>query len=668
MNAMNCRIYIVAIIFCAASNLLSQSLSSRTSEMVVNKDRNANVAFPIIQWRSPVDDDFSTGYDTIRIVIGVKSVSELKYVTINSGQMVPLRMYSSKVTSDGQRIFSTQLKLIGGVNMLQITAENIQGAKVISQRKINRIISRPASLLANPPVLIIRQNSIVFTDSNGNGKLDGREEATVRLLVDNEGTGDARRLKWSYTQTGDSANIRLNADSISVIKAGSSQPVTLTFRATELIATGNATTMLTLSEPNGFDSNPVKVSFETSAFVPPNIGIVDGVFSSLYTGRLKRNTPTTLRLLVQNNGGGFAEKVKINIVLPENVLNLGESFVELGTMAPGTGKTFDVEFIANARYQKSDVPILLVATEKHNQFGSERTFTAGLDQALASVQMDVKSIATDAVAGATLLRSLVDVNVPETSVKRPNRYALIIGNEDYVQFQTGLTREQNVAFARNDAIVFRDYAVKTLGCPENQVYLLTDATKGQMNREIQRIKELVKLQPGSELIFYYAGHGLPDFATQKGYLIPVDVSAANVTDGIGLADLYSTLASSQASRVTVFLDACFSGGGRGENGLLAARTVKIRPTGDLIDGNIIVYTAASGEEVSLPLKKESHGLFTYYVLQKLKDTAGVVTMQELKAYLENEIPKSSLIENGMKQTPQVLVSPKLEDNWAQWKF
>ncbi len=81
-----------------------------------------------------------------------------------------------------------------------------------------------------------------------------------------------------------------------------------------------------------------------------------------------------------------------------------------------------------------------------------------------------------------------------------------------------------------------------------------------------------------------------------------------------------------------------------------------------------MFTATSSEEVSLPLQKESHGLFTYYLLRKFKETSGQFTMQDLKDYLKNEIPKSSLLENRIKQTPQVLVSPKLDDQWLLWKF
>ncbi len=150
--------------------------------------------------------------------------------------------------------------------------------------------------------------------------------------------------------------------------------------------------------------------------------------------------------------------------------------------------------------------------------------------------------------------------------------------------------------------------------------------------------------------------------------MPVDVAASNLDDGIKLKDLYSKLASSKASRITVFLDACFSGGGRGENGLLSERNVKIRPKSDIVEGNIVAFTASSGKEVSLPLEDQQHGLFTYYLLRKLQETQGDLTLDDLGQHLEQEIPKAALLENGVLQRPQILVSPELDENWMLWKF
>jgi len=44
-------------------------------------------------------------------------------------------------------------------------------------------------------------------------------------------------------------------------------------------------------------------------------------------------------------------------------------------------------------------------------------------------------------------------DIPVNS-KVDNRYALIIGNEDYKSYQTTLSSEQNVDYAVNDATVF----------------------------------------------------------------------------------------------------------------------------------------------------------------------------------------------------------------------
>ena len=84
--------------------------------------------------------------------------------------------------------------------------------------------------------------------------------------------------------------------------------------------------------------------------------------------------------------------------------------------------------------------------------------------------------------------------------------------------------------------------------------------------------------------------------------------------------------------------------------------------------NELSLLGTSGEEVSLPLSNESHGLFTYYLLRKLKETKGNVTLDELKNYLKAELPRASLIENSMKQSPQVLVAPDLGDKWLTWKL
>lgn len=84
------------------------------------------------------------------------------------------------------------------------------------------------------------------------------------------------------------------------------------------------------------------------------------------------------------------------------------------------------------------------------------------------------------------LLSKVDINIP-INPKVDNRYALIIGNEDYSSFQSELNYEQNVDFAENDAKIFKEYAINTLGVKEDNLYFLTNATLGQMKQKISLV-------------------------------------------------------------------------------------------------------------------------------------------------------------------------------------
>ena len=207
--------------------------------------------------------------------------------------------------------------------------------------------------------------------------------------------------------------------------------------------------------------------------------------------------------------------------------------------------------------------------------------------------------------------SIVDSNIPENK-KVANRYALVIGNQDYTSYQRTLSSEQNVDYAENDATIFKQYCLNTLGVKEQNMHFLLNATAGQMSQEIDLVSKIVsKLGPDAELIVYYAGHGYPDELTKVPYLIPVDVSASNLNSAIKLSEVYEKLSSTNAGKISVFLDACFTGGGR-NSGLIASRGVKIRPKKGVLTGNMIVFSASSSDQSSLPYHKEAHGMFTFH--------------------------------------------------------
>jgi uncharacterized caspase-like protein len=198
------------------------------------------------------------------------------------------------------------------------------------------------------------------------------------------------------------------------------------------------------------------------------------------------------------------------------------------------------------------------------------------------------------------------------------------------------------------------------------VLTYTNASYGEMIDALDRLKNVAEAYKGSDfnIIFYYAGHGVPDEQSYEAYLLPIDgkpgVSAVNIP----LSKLYSTLGNLGASSIFVMLDACFSGARRGEGMLAQARSVAIRAKAAEPRGNMVVLSAAQGDETAYPYKAKSHGLFTYFLLKKLQSSAGNVTIGDLSDYVIDNVKKVSVVENkGKIQTPTVRASQSASANW-----
>lgn len=262
----------------------------------------------------------------------------------------------------------------------------------------------------------------------------------------------------------------------------------------------------------------------------------------------------------------------------------------------------------------------------------------------------------------------VDISIPTTNYKYEHKFALIIGNEDYSSYQQGLGSESNVDYAINDARIVKEYAINTLGIPDENIIYFENAKAVEMSRAVKTLNTIIKNTNGkSDILVYYAGHGFPDELTKEPYLIPVDVSGNDLQFAVKLNDMYDQLTEFSAQRVTVILDACFSGGGRNQS-LMAARGVKVKPKDNIITGNMVIFTASSGEQASLPYKDKNHGLFTYYFLKKIQETSGNITYKELSDYLSEQVGVKSALINQKEQNPQTLISNSVKDQWINWKI
>ncbi|MDE5808484.1 MAG: caspase family protein, partial [Muribaculaceae bacterium] len=252
----------------------------------------------------------------------------------------------------------------------------------------------------------------------------------------------------------------------------------------------------------------------------------------------------------------------------------------------------------------------------------------------------------------------VDENIPVTSRKAEKTIALVISNENYKQVT-------DVESALNDGETFAKYCTMTLGIPESQVMTYENVTYAEMLGAMQKLKQLAgALGDGVDIIVYYAGHGFPDEGNKDAYLLPVDGDGFTTATSYPLKKLYSDLSGMGADNVMVFLDACFSGATRDGGMLAEARGVALKPRVSDPEGNMFVLSAASDQETALPYREKNHGLFTYYLLKKIQDTKGNVTLQDLSRYVEDMVKKNSLTVNRKLQTPRTSVSGRMKDNWT----
>jgi uncharacterized caspase-like protein len=522
--------------------------------------------------------------------------------------------------------------------------------------------------IQKPPYLEIVPGSVSLMDENENKIIDAGEKAMIYFQLRNTGSGPGLNLSVVMSDENEIQGVYYNSKTnIGQLNPGEERQIKVPVAAGRNLHSGRVLFKIYVAEVNGFDSDPVEIEIETKAFEPPRVKVVDYKVTSENSSTLQRRRPFDIQALIQNVGKGTAKNVKINLSIPENVYCLtGNENQMVARLDPGDEFLANYTFVTNNHYSSSTIPIKINLSEAYGKYAESKTIILTMNQKVSSDKMIVAGINKPEVnIKIASLTSDVDKNIPEVRYKNPNRMALIIGNEDY---SNTVNSEINVSFAKNDAEVFRKYAVNVLGVKEENVHLLLDATAGQMRREIDLVTAILKkLGNKGELIFYYAGHGFPDEVTKTPLLIPVDVDATNLESAIKLVDVYKKFGETNASRITVFLDACFSGGGRNQ-GLLAARAVSVKPKKETLAGNMVVFSASSGQQVSMAYKEKQHGMFTYFLLYKLQQTKGNVSYGEMADYLRQEVGLTSLKVNGKPQDPEVNVSNNVYNKWRFWRF
>ncbi|NUB46737.1 caspase family protein [Fertoebacter nigrum] len=249
---------------------------------------------------------------------------------------------------------------------------------------------------------------------------------------------------------------------------------------------------------------------------------------------------------------------------------------------------------------------------------------------------------------------------------RTDVLALIIGNHRY---QAGVP---TVDFADRDAEAMHRLLVERLGFPSSNVRVLSDMTLSQMQQwfgtaEVPRgILHDVIPSDITELLIYYSGHGVPGPSSGRApspFLLPVDgLPGRPELTAYPLDTLLSNLAGVPVERVSVFLDACFTGA-------TPAGTLQTSTSGSFAVGvarpdiatNVFVLSATGFEEEGRAqmahwLTEEKHGAFTWHLMAALDGAANsngdaAITMAELHAHVRDALRREAFSGRIGPQSP-----------------
>lgn len=521
-----------------------------------------------------------------------------------------------------------------------------------------------APVPVEPAMLVIRVDS--FMDANMNNVIDAGESFAVQFSIENKGAGDAYslRLRLSEQQGYDEYFDGPRELDGGHIPAGTSKTYTFRYLVKKEMPTILAKLNIYAFEANGFDADAVELIVNAQEYAMPRLRVTDHQFFAEEGTAITLGKNGKLTVAVQNFGSQTAHNVKLNFKLPNNIFTKDVPEMTIDSIASGDVATLDYAFVVNKRFDGDSIAVMMDVSEDSRSSYLSEVYKVKLGEYLttaSTIQINGNLAARKVVAEDFKIGFKSEL-LEDVPVGEPNRhrYALIIGNEDYSM--TGANAEINVPYAMNDAMVFREYCIRTFGLPDSQIKMTLNATAGMMHEQLDWLVNMASTDPGAELIFYYSGHGNNDEATKEPYLLPVDITGKNIRLGISLADLYKALATYPVKGAYVFLDACFSGGYKSAAPLIAQKGVRVVPKVGLPQGNTLSFASSSGEETSSVYHEKKQGYYTYFLIKTIKDAKGDLTMKELFEKTNAEVKKATAF-IGKIQSPQYMSSP----TWTDWE-
>lgn len=614
--------------------------------------------------------------------------------TIRQKELFPiLKSVNPTTLASGARLSVTGINLdrnpigfFGTIKVIPDRASNNELVFVVpqtSERVVNFRVktdkgeSRSTNITvipSKPPLLVVTGQD--FKDSTGERILyAGKSGQIVFSVANSKGAGKAFGLKL-ITTAKNQKNPDLNyPETIDIgdLDSGENRKVVLPIDAGLSLGTGELTFRLNVAEANDFAPNPFEVRIRTKRLEPPDLELakleVDDKFypdrsDKLSVGNgdsvVEPGESVEVFATLLNKGTGFSKDTKVKIISASpDITFLSPTEFSSGDIQPGKWQEIKTAFSVKKGYKGQDeLPIKMVVSDARERFNKELPLEIKLKRSYPKTELlDIKG--KEAAQKPVVMPSFGDelLEIPSARAENNNAVAVVIGVQNYKNKDV-----PSVEYALNDAQLFKDYLQTALGYQEGNIIYLKDPTKadlekvfGTSDNHAGQLSDYV-IKGKSDVFVYYTGHGAPDLQTKKAYFVPSDTDPNYAKlGGYPLDVFYDNLSRLPARRISVVLDACFSG--RSDKGMIISKAsplmvAPVMPGSDNID----VFSSSKSDEVSSWYPEKRHSLFTYFFLKGLQGAADknkdrAITAAELEEYAAENVPGMARRLYGRRQTP-----------------
>lgn len=528
------------------------------------------------------------------------------------------------------------------------------GVETLGQTAVTTAVKEPQKILR--PNLFYQ---VRFTESSGDGVIEGGEDVALKVEVENRGEGTAKDIQVLLSGHPGLLGHLGDMKTIGDIQPGEKKSVEFRASLPVQLKRETADLKIEVGEGRGFsasETKTLKIAMKPGkSAVKETVEVISQLPRLVFSAQLRDQNnnrilesgeEVELRIAVENNGEGLARNVQV--ALSGNPLlagHFGEKRL-IGDLAAGEKKTAVFKAVMPARTSTETANLRIVVSEGGG-FSPAEARTLRVAMRSVEVRETVEMIS--------------EVNVDDIPIKvrdyeKKDNVALIIGISRY--------REKaipEVKYAARDAEVVARYLENVGGIPRTNIKVLTDekATKSDLEAHIsdwipRRTTE------NSTVFIYYAGHGTPGPQGREAFVVPYEGRPDYPSQLYPLQKMYDALNKLSAREVVVMLDSCFSGAkGRSITGE-GTRPVSISIENPVLaGGKIVVIAASSGSQVSSDYDKVKHGLFTYYLLRGMRgeasrDREGTVDLGGLYEFVKKNVAETASLEMNRDQTPVLL--------------